>query len=95
MEDKFLFILMDLDFDPSEEGIMQPSELAEFWRTNRDDFELWRVADSGARFNWEGITIIPVTHCDDADDAALYGRSEAFHLGHSALDTISVLIKGQ
>ena len=91
---KFLFILMDINTDPSEEGINKPDELEEFWKRYQDDFDLWLGGNDKARFDWEGITVIPIEHYD-MDSAAIYGRSEAFHLGLSDHDTISVILSDE
>ena len=93
---KFIFLLMDIDTDPSEEGINKPSELEEFWKRYQDDFDLWLGGNDKTppRFDWEGITVIPIEHYD-MDSAAIYGRSEAFHQGLSNLDTISVIMSDE
>jgi hypothetical protein len=97
---KFLYILMDIDTDPSEEGINKPSELEEFWKRYQDDFDLWlaigtiTTMNGKARFDWEGITVIPIEHYD-MDSAAIYGRSEAFQQGLSNLNTISVILSDE
>jgi len=91
---KFIFLLMDIDTDPSEEGINKPDELEEFWKRYQDDFDLWLEGKGRSRFDWEGITVIPIEHYD-FDSAAIYGRSEAFHLGLSNLNTISVILSDE
>ena len=83
---KFLFILMDIDNDPSEEGINSPDDLREFWEEYHPDNEPHLV--------WEGITVIPIEHYD-FDSAAIYGRSEAFYRGLSNHDTISVILSDE
>jgi len=79
-------------------GINKPSELEEFWKKHQDDLDLWLGdKDFGtrlSRFDWEGITVIPIEHYD-MDSAAIYGRSEAFHLGLSNHDTISVIMSDE
>jgi len=102
---KFLFLLMDIhtdvsltEVDPSIEeehlGINKPSELEEFWKKHNADLDLWLGGNDKARFDWEGITVIPIEHYD-MDSAAIYGRSEAFHLGLSNHDTISVIMSDE
>jgi hypothetical protein len=91
---KFIFLLMDIDTDPSEEGINKPDELEEFWKRWGGDFDLWLGGNDKARFDWEGITVIPIEHYD-MDSAAIYGRSEAFYRGLSNNDTISVIMSDE
>ena len=91
---KFLYILMDIDADPSEEGINSPDDLQEFYEEYHPDYEMWLEGKDPPRFDWEGITVIPIEHYD-MDSAAIYGRSEAFHLGLSSLDTISVILSDE
>ena len=91
---KFLFILMDIDNDPSEEGINSPDDLRGFWEEYHPDYEEWSDGKGKSRFDWEGITVIPIEHYD-FDSAAISGRSEAFHLGLSNHDTISVILSDE
>jgi len=103
---KFIFVLMDMDFDPStteadpseeemiERGINSADDLREFWEEYHLDYEDWLEGKGKSRFDWEGITVIRIEHYD-MDSAAIYGRSEAFHQGLSNLDTINVILSDE
>jgi hypothetical protein len=87
---KFLFVVMDDNWDPSEEGIGNFYELETFFKENRADYDKYLEGEK-SRFDWDGFHIFRIEETN-TQSAYIYGEHLAFRAGLSTLDTTSVII---